>query len=403
MFQKLLNIVFPNSESSFVYYILPIIFSLISILLIWIVFLFLSHIFKIKVEKWKEEKYTSSFSRRLAVSQKNLIQKTLTSFRIVFTLSVFFILLGHIFNIISSQINDNLNQFIPKNIKLWQSIANYSLKTSHFFLTFSSLMLNVFLTIILAIWCCKILQKTIETFLYQPSKNKDNLESSRSLAKKDTLKSITKHLLKILVSIVAIFTILQNLGVNIGALLATAGVASVAFALGAQNLIKDFIGGFFILFEDQFTLGDSVELNATPGLFSGCVEKMTLRMVKLRSGEGSLVTIPNGDIKSVKNFTTDWSRIDFKCTLDMKFELEKAALIFRQPVEQLVKDYASDVIGNPEIRPLEKIVDSDNRGVGVTLRFFLKTVNSAAKTKIEMEFNKRLLAKFKEEDVYAGK
>ena len=131
MFQKLLNIVFPNSESSFVYYILPIIFSLISILLIWIVFLFLSHIFKIKVEKWKEEKYTSSFSRRLAVSQKNLIQKTLTSFRIVFTLSVFFILLGHIFNIISSQINDNLNQFIPKNIKLWQSIANYSLKTSH--------------------------------------------------------------------------------------------------------------------------------------------------------------------------------------------------------------------------------------------------------------------------------
>ena len=264
-------------------------------------------------------------------------------------------------------------------------------------------MLNVFLTIILAIWCCKILQKTIETFLYQPSKNKDNLESSRSLAKKDTLKSITKHLLKILVSIVAIFTILQNLGVNIGALLATAGVASVAFALGAQNLIKDFIGGFFILFEDQFTLGDSVELNATPGLFSGCVEKMTLRMVKLRSGEGSLVTIPNGDIKSVKNFTTDWSRIDFKCTLDMKFELEKAALIFRQQVEQLVKDYASDVIGNPEIRPLEKIVDSDNRGVGVTLRFFLKTVNSAAKTKIEMEFNKRLLAKFKEEDVYAGK
>jgi small-conductance mechanosensitive channel len=400
MFHKLLAVIFSNPESSFVYYILPVIFSLALIIFVWIFFLLSSQIFKKKIEKWKSDTELKSFSRRLAVSQYKLIEQTLTSFRIVLTVSIFLTLLDHIFHILSIQIKENISQFTIKNEKILLSVSSYCEKFSNFFDSGSSLILNVFFTIIVSIWCCKVLQKFIEMFLYKNSKSGLESENARSLAKKDTLKTMTKHVLKAVITVIAVFTILQNLGINIVTLLATAGAASVAIAFGAQSLIKDLIAGFFILFEDQFTMGDRVELNASPGIFSGSVEKMTLRMVRIRSNEGSLVTIPNGDIKSVKNFTTNWSQIEFKCSLDLNMDYEKAAQIFRDEIEQFVKEYPSEIIGNPDIRPLEKIVDSDNRGPCATFRFFLKTINSAAKTKLEMEFNKRLLARFRQEQVY---
>jgi small conductance mechanosensitive channel len=100
------------------------------------------------------------------------------------------------------------------------------------------------------------------------------------------------------------FLLTLNLFVEIGPLLAGAGIIGLAISFGAQSLVKDFISGFFILFEDQFVVGDVIEAAGK----SGVVERMSLRVVVLRDLEGVMHVIPNGEIKVVSNKTRDWSR-----------------------------------------------------------------------------------------------
>ena len=401
MLEKILKIVFPNTESSFFYYIVPVIFSLLAIVAIWILFLSLSQLMKLKIEKWKETKYQKSLFRLLLITEKELIEKSLTALRIVLSLKVFLVLLSHTLGIISTELKLHLNSTTPNSDRIMSVLAQYSGQATTGIDFLSSLIVNVFFTILIAIWCLKILEKGLEILINQPSKDKNNIDSARALAKKNTLKTMTSHVLKIIVYIIAVFTILQNLGINIAALLATAGVASLGISFGAQSLVKDFIAGFFIIFEDQFAMGDNVELNTTGGIYTGSIEKMTLRMVRMRSSEGSLVTISNGDIRSAKNFTTDWSRIEFKYGMELNSNLENAALIFREEVERLCADYPKEIIGAPDIRPMEKIADFENKSTVATFRFFMKTTSTLNRVKLEMEFNKRLITRFKAENVYA--
>jgi small-conductance mechanosensitive channel len=119
---------------------------------------------------------------------------------------------------------------------------------------------------------------------------------------------------------------------------------------------------------------------------------MTLRMVRLRSQEGSFVLIPNGDIRAVKNFTTDWARVDFKYSVPLTADLDKATKIIFEEVERIKKTYAKDILGTPEIRPVEKIVDFENRSTAALFRVFIKTHSIASKLKIEMDLNKGVMS-----------
>jgi small conductance mechanosensitive channel len=108
------------------------------------------------------------------------------------------------------------------------------------------------------------------------------------------------------VFIIAITTliILETLGVNITPVLASAGVAGLAVSLGAQTLIKDYIGGIIVLFENQFNVGDVIEV----GSFIGTVERIELRSTYVRDIQGRLINIPNGDIRIYSNNTRGWNR-----------------------------------------------------------------------------------------------
>ncbi|MFM6022510.1 MAG: mechanosensitive ion channel family protein, partial [Dolichospermum sp.] len=99
---------------------------------------------------------------------------------------------------------------------------------------------------------------------------------------------------------------LTSLGINIVPLLASAGLLGVALSLPSQNLIKDAINGFLIIFEDQYALGDMI----TVGNVGGLVEKLNLRMTQVRDSEGRLITIPNSEVKIVANLSSRWSRAD---------------------------------------------------------------------------------------------
>ncbi len=108
----------------------------------------------------------------------------------------------------------------------------------------------------------------------------------------------------VIVIIIAALMVLHALGINITPLLAGVSVAGLAVSLGAQALIRDFIGGFLILFEDQFHAGDVIQIGDT----SGTVEEITLRTTRLRDDQGKLWIVPNGDIRIVSNYTRDWAR-----------------------------------------------------------------------------------------------
>lgn len=122
----------------------------------------------------------------------------------------------------------------------------------------------------------------------------------------------------VLILLIVGLMILHELGINITPVLASAGVIGLAFSLGAQTVIKDFLGGVIILTENQFTIGDII----TVGSLTGTVEHISLRATYLRDSEGKLNLIPNGDIRIISNLTTHWAQVVITFNLDYETDMD---------------------------------------------------------------------------------
>jgi moderate conductance mechanosensitive channel len=112
----------------------------------------------------------------------------------------------------------------------------------------------------------------------------------------------------VLIWTIAVLLILGNLKVNVGPLIASAGVVGVALGFGAQSIVRDTLSGFFILLENQFGVGDVVDAYTTAGTVGGKVESLTLRITTLRAFDGTLHVIPNGNIQLISNKSRGWAR-----------------------------------------------------------------------------------------------
>lgn len=123
--------------------------------------------------------------------------------------------------------------------------------------------------------------------------------AAQDLSRIDTVGSACRYFATVVIVLVAGMLVLNELGISIAPILATAGVTGIAIAFGAQSLIKDYFTGFFLLLEDQVRVGDVVEIVGK----AGAVEEVTLRYVRLRDGDGYVHFIPNGEIKAVVNRT----------------------------------------------------------------------------------------------------
>lgn len=121
------------------------------------------------------------------------------------------------------------------------------------------------------------------------------LNSLRKIRKVEIIRQIISSSSHVVIIVLAVIMILHELGLNITPIIASAGLLGVAFSLGAQNLMKDILNGFFILLEDQFAIGDKVKL----GDYSGTVEKMNLRTTTLKDSDGNIHIVPNSEIKQV--------------------------------------------------------------------------------------------------------
>ena len=169
---------------------------------------------------------------------------------------------------------------------------------------------------------------------------------------------------------------------DIGPLLAGAGILGLAVSFGAQSLVKDVIGGFFILLENQFVVGDVVEAAGK----SGTVERMTLRVVMLRDLRGVLHIIPNGQIAAVSNFTRSWSRAVVEVSVAYSANVDHAIAVLQDEAERFAADavWQARLEGAPDVLGVEQLGEN-----GVTIRALLRTV-PGAQWEVGREFRRRI-------------
>lgn len=160
-------------------------------------------------------------------------------------------------------------------------------------------------------------------------------ESKRGVEKRrDTLISVFISAGRILIIIVVILMILSELDISITPILASLGVASLAVGFGAQYLIRDFIAGMFIIWENQYRVGDVIRIADTTGL----VEQVSLRKTVLRDLDGILHHVPNGEIKVASNFTRHWARAHLNISVAYKEDLDRVMSILKKIWEELAED-----------------------------------------------------------------
>ncbi|AEM80021.1 small conductance mechanosensitive channel [Thermoanaerobacter thermohydrosulfuricus] len=168
-----------------------------------------------------------------------------------------------------------------------------------------------------------------------------------------TLMSLTKNILRYVIYFIAAASILKIFNIEMTSILAVAGIGSLAIGFGAQNLVKDVISGFFIIFEDQFGVGDYITINN----FSGLVEEVGLRTSKIRDFSGDLHIIPNGEIKTVTNHTRGSMRALVNVGIPYEEDIDRIINVLTQICEDIKKS-RNDVIEGPTVLGITDFQDS---------------------------------------------
>lgn len=177
----------------------------------------------------------------------------------------------------------------------------------------------------------------------------DRRESRRA----QTLEILLRNTITYLVFFIAGLTILQIFDVNTSAILASAGILGLAVGFGAQSLVKDVVGGFFILFEDQFSVGDFVEIDG----IAGTVEEIGLRACKIRQWTGQLNIIPNGQIARVTNYSRGPMTAVVTVGIAYEEDIDQAVAVLKKECEAAYGEMEA-VIGVPQVLGVTELADS---------------------------------------------
>ncbi|MDH3707653.1 MAG: mechanosensitive ion channel family protein, partial [Acidimicrobiia bacterium] len=190
--------------------------------------------------------------------------------------------------------------------------------------------------------------------------------SERSRQRAVTLGSLLSSVLTFIIWTTAVLLVLAELGLNLGPLLAGAGIAGVALSFGAQSLVKDFLSGVFIVFEDQYGVGDNVDL----GEAEGTVERVSLRTTRVRDVEGTLWIVPNGEIRRVANHSQLWARTVLDIDVAYDTDLEQAMAVIEQTAVGLWEEEADEttILEQPEVWGVQQLGQS-----AVVIRLAVKT------------------------------
>ena len=225
--------------------------------------------------------------------------------------------------------------------------------------------MNAIIIVIGADFAWTLIKVVISHKLIQTPATGGESDQQRQARLRTLLPIVQNIMFAALVGIAALM-VLSSLGIEIGPLIAGAGVAGVAIGFGAQTLVKDVLSGVFFLFDDAFRVGEYIE----SGNYKGSVESFSLRSVKLRHHRGYLFTVPFGLLGAVQNMSRDWVIDKFNITVGYDTDVEKA--------RKIVKKIGIDLANDPEysryvLEPLKMQGVQDFGEYGIVLRFKMKT------------------------------
>jgi moderate conductance mechanosensitive channel len=251
-------------------------------------------------------------------------------------------------------------------------------------LKYSDKLLHILLILVLA-WAAYLLTKRAIRIMkaYWGNQAEGKPEELKRI---ETLGQVFRHTFSIIIFAITGMLLLDEIGISIGPILATAGVVGVAIGFGAQNLIRDYFNGFFILLENQVRQGDVVVVAEKGGL----VEEITLRYMKLRDYSGNVHFIPHGNISTVTNMSRGFAYAVIDIGVAYREDLDEVMNIMRQVGAEIAEDplFSGKVLAEMEMAGVDKWGES-----AVIIRCRIK-VHPLEQWGIRREFLKRLKQKF---------
>ncbi len=279
-------------------------------------------------------------------------------------------------------------------IYLMMSRLPILMRWSNYVLTTPLLLILVWFVISLAIRLSKtLIDRFIETWKVNPYLPLGEVQ--RIALRSTTISGALQGLSTFILSIVGIIWTLSLFNIPTSSLLAGSAILGLAISFGSQSLIKDLVNGCLILFEDQFAVGDVIQIGDKGGL----VENLNLRITQLRNAEGQLITIPNSSITDVKNLTRLWSRVDFAIIVAYENDPEEVLAILKQVSKQL---YSEPQWRDRLLEPPEVLGIDDLSHTGMLLRVWIKT-RPMEQWSVGREFRLRVRQAFEANNIQIGR
>jgi small conductance mechanosensitive channel len=273
------------------------------------------------------------------------------------------------------------------------SFEAYLPKLIDFSINFAQSSFRVLLIIVAALLAIKFLRlglNRLEVILVRAREASESVPGASAMRIR-TLMSVLWTIVAGLVWFTAILTILGQVGVNVTPILASAGVVGLAVGFGAQNLVKDFVSGFFLILENQIRVGDVAIINGTGGL----VEAITFRTIVLRDQAAVVHVFPNGSINTLSNMTKDWSAYVMDIGVGYREDTDRVIEVMRRVAGELQSDpqYGSAMLEPIEIIGVDAFTDS-----AVIIKARLKTL-PIRQWMVGREYRRRLKKAFEAENI----
>jgi small conductance mechanosensitive channel len=218
--------------------------------------------------------------------------------------------------------------------------------------------------------------------------------STRRVQRAKTMGTLLKSIVSGIIAAIVITMMLAEVGLNIGPIIASAGIVGVALGFGSQTLVKDFLSGIFMIFEDQFGVGDVVDMGE--GL-TGTVEAVSLRVTRLRDTNGTVWYVRNGELYRVGNMSQNWARAVLDVQVSAREDVNRVRRVLADVTHDLWEDedYDGVIIEEPEVWGIEAITPD-----AITLRVALKTA-PMEQWRVARVLRARIKARFDHEGIQA--
>jgi len=234
---------------------------------------------------------------------------------------------------------------------------------------------------------CKIIKRAVKIAVIRYENMSEEAEKKRE----ETLLRIFTGVTSIVFLLLAVMMIVQEFGLEIGPLIAGAGIAGLALGFGGQYLIRDIITGLFVILENQYRIGDVVNIDGQ----SGAVQDISLRKTTLRDLDGTVHHIPHGTITIVSNLSKDWARVNLDMGVSYNSNLDHVIEVINRTGKELAEDpgFKDSIISPPQFLRVNEFADS-----AIVVKILGET-KPLKQWEVTGEYRKRLKAAFDKEGI----